>query len=426
MEGTEPSCSDLYGLTDEMALDELESFSDEEEVGEDTTAEQVKQGTDIQGIPWERLRLSRENYRRERLNNYKAHANEDVPVASVDKDAAPVQTGNTFFEFSRNSRSVRSSIVHFQLRNLLSATSNHDVYVNFRNCITHYSTLTRKTTPVLDLSGATSGGSAPGLGNVQVCTQAIKDGLLVVGGFYGELVAKNLCSEDDNVTFSRRVTDNINGITNAVEIFHPVTGGPRIMTSNNDAKVRVIDAESFKTVGDFGFPWAVNYATASPTHPHLMCVVGDDAEAVLADSDSGKVAATLRGHLHYSFAAAWHPDGRVFATGSQDMSTRLWDLRYLKRSFGTLMGQIGAVRSLRYSSDGRFLAVAEPADFVHLYDVASDYRQCQEVDMFGEISGCCFSPDSDVLFTSIADATYSSLLQFKQSRGHRAFDHFVC
>ncbi len=36
----------------------------------------------------------------------------------------------------------------------------------------------------------------------------------------------------------------------------------------------------------------------------------------------------------------------------------------------------------------------------------------QEIDMFGEISGVCFSPQADKFFVGIADATYSSLLQF--------------
>ena len=34
--------------------------------------------------------------------------------------------------------------------------------------------------------------------------------------------------------------------------------------------------------------------------------------------------------------------------------------------------------------------------------------------MFGEISGVCFSPEADKFFVGIADATYSSLLQFNR------------
>lgn len=60
---------------------------------------------------------------------------------------------------------------------------------------------------------------------------------------------------------------------------------------------------------------------------------------------------------------------------AQDTTTRIWDMRKLDRSVHTFCGEMSAVRSLRYSPDGRFLAVAEAADFVNLYDVASGYTR---------------------------------------------------
>jgi WD40 repeat protein len=54
----------------------------------------------------------------------------------------------------------------------------------------------------------------------------------------------------------------------------------------------------------------------------------------------------------------------------QDMTTRLWDIRYPARSFALLKAHIGAVRSLRFSPCGRFLAAAEPADYVTIYDAS--------------------------------------------------------
>ncbi|KAF5783384.1 putative transcription factor WD40-like family [Helianthus annuus] len=76
------------------------------------------------------------------------------------------------------------------------------------------------------------------------------------------------------------------------------------------------------------------------------------------------LAATVEGHLDYSFASAWHPDGRIFATGNQDKTCRLWDIRNLATSVSVLKGNMVAVRSVRFSSDGQFLVVAEAADFV--------------------------------------------------------------
>lgn len=142
--------------------------------------------------------------------------------------------------------------------------------------------------------------------------------------------------------------------------------------------------------------------------------------------------ARLQGHLDYSFSSAWHPDGRVLATGNQDRTCRLWDVRNPSRSVAVLEGRIGAVRALRYSPDGRFLAIAEPADFVHVYDAAAGYAAAQEIDLFGEIAGVAFSPagnngggDDDggeALFVSIADRTYGSLLEFHRRRRHGYLD----
>ena len=178
------------------------------------------------------------------------------------------------------------------------------------------------------------------------------------------------------------------------------------------------------------------------------------------DGSSGAHVANLAGHSDYSFAAAWHPDGNVIATGNQvrcwgrcglhfprplpyyecpprspkaaacaplrlsfctppcrtcgcnfapqsehrahddlrllmptpsprpapprpgpqnkqkhtnaqDMTTRLWDLRMPSRSFALLKAHIGAIRALRFSPCGRFLAAAEPADYITIYDAAA-------------------------------------------------------
>ena len=54
----------------------------------------------------------------------------------------------------------------------------------------------------------------------------------------------------------------------------------------------------------------------------------------------------------------------------QDTTTRVWDTRMLgKGSLALLRGSMGAVRSLRFSPDGRFLAAAESVDFVQLYEI---------------------------------------------------------
>lgn len=132
-----------------------------------------------------------------------------------------------------------------------------------------------------------------------------------------------------------------------------------------------------------------------------------------------QVTGSLKGHLDYSFASAWHPDGRILATGNQDTTCRLWDIRNLSESFAVLKGRMGAIRAVKFTDDGRFLSFAEPADFVHVIDAQSGYVKGQEIDLFGEIAGISFSPDAEALFIGIADRTYGSLLEFNKRHLNR-------
>ena len=50
-------------------------------------------------------------------------------------------------------------------------------------------------------------------------------------------------------------------------------------------------------------------------------------------------------------------------------------MRKPEQALHVLRGRMGAIRSLRFSNDGRFLAMAEPADFVHIFDTSTDFSR---------------------------------------------------
>ncbi|KAF5796325.1 putative transcription factor WD40-like family [Helianthus annuus] len=392
---------------------------------QDTSAAQARRGKDIQGIPWERLSITREKYRQTRLEQYKNY--ENIPQSGETSEKACKATNKTgmFYDFRRSSRSVRSKILHFQLRNLVWATSKHDVYFMSHSSVYHWSSLKSKKTEVLNLYGRVApsenhpGSLQEGFTQTQVSTIAVKDNLLVVGGFKGELICKILGRP--GVSFCTRTTYDENAITNALDICTTPSGAVHLTASNNDCGLREFDMENFRMTKHFRFPWPVNHTSTSPDGK-LLTVVGDNPEGLLVDSHSGKTVASLKGHLDFSFASAWHPDGQTFATGNQDKTCRVWDVRNLSESVTALKGNIGAIRSIRYSSDGRFMAMAEPADFVHVFDVKSGYQTEQEIDFFGEISGTTFSPDAESLFIGVWDREYGSLLEMGRKRNNFYLD----
>ncbi|XP_010252904.1 PREDICTED: uncharacterized WD repeat-containing protein C2A9.03-like [Nelumbo nucifera] len=394
----------------------------------DTSAAQARRGIDIQGIPWERLNITREKYRQTRLEQYKNY--ENVPQSGVgsEKECKPTKKGGMYYEFRRNTRSVKSTILHFQLRNLVWATSKHDAYLMSHYSVIHWSSLKCTKSEVLNVSGHVApcekhpGSLLEGFTQTQVSTLAVKDKLLVAGGFQGELICKYL--DRPGVSFCCRTTYDDNAITNAVEIYESYSGAVHFTASNNDCAVRDFDMERFQLSKHFRFAWPVNHTSLSPDGK-LIVIVGDNPDGILVDSQTGKTVMPLCGHLDYSFASAWHPDGRTFATGNQDKTCRIWDVRNLSKSVAVLKGNLGAIRSIRFTSDGQFMAMAEPADFVHVYDAKNGYEKQQEIDFFGEISGVSFSPDTESLFIGVWDRTYGSLLQYGRCRNYSYLDSLI-
>nr|KYP52844.1 putative WD repeat-containing protein C2A9.03 [Cajanus cajan] len=311
------------------------------------------------------------------------------------------------------------------LRNLLWATSKHDVYLMQNYSAMHWSSVLRRGKEVLNVAKPIiptlkrPGFLAQPVSRVQISTMTVKENLMVAGGFQGELICKNL--KHPGVLFCGKISTDDNAITNAVDVFRNPAGSLRVITANNDSQVRVFDAENFASLGCFKYDWSVNNTSVSPDGK-LLAVLGDSTECLIADANTGKITGSLKGHLDYSFASAWHPDGRILATGNQDTTCRLWDIRNLSQSMAVLKGRMGAIRALRFTSDGRFLAMAEPADFVHIFDSHSGYVQGQEIDLFGEIAGISFSPDTEALFVGIADRTYGSLLEFIRKRHNYYLD----
>ncbi|XP_050204757.1 uncharacterized WD repeat-containing protein C2A9.03-like isoform X2 [Mercurialis annua] len=308
------------------------------------------------------------------------------------------------------------------LRNLLWATSKHDVYLMQNYSLMHWSSLLRRGKEVLNVAKPiiptqdNPGLLSQSVSRVQVSTMAVKDNLIVAGGFQGELICKYL--NQPGVAFCTKISTDENAITNSVDIYHNHNGSMRIMTANNDTMVRLFDVETFACLNHFSFDWSVNNTSVSPDGK-LLAVLGDNTGCLIADANSGKVTGSLEGHLDYSFSSAWHPNGQILATGNQDTTCRLWDIRNLSKCLTVLKGNMGAIRALRFTSDGRFLAMAEPADFVHIFDAESGYVECQEIDLFGEISGISFSPDTEALFVGVADRTYGSLLEFNRRHFYR-------
>ncbi|WOL02738.1 hypothetical protein Cni_G11457 [Canna indica] len=110
------------------------------------------------------------------------------------------------------------------LRNLIWATSKHDVYTVQNYSVTHWSSLLRRGKEVLNVAGKV------------IPTQSM---------------------DQPGVAFSTKLNDD-GEITNAVDIAQSSSGSIQVVTAGNDCYVRVIDAETFVQLNHLPFGWSVN------------------------------------------------------------------------------------------------------------------------------------------------------------------------
>ncbi|KAI9193422.1 WD40-repeat-containing domain protein [Polychytrium aggregatum] len=390
--------------------DSADNFVTDDLRPEEVTPEDIAQGHDIQGLKWSEIQRSRTYYRDQRIVEYRNYKNLDIPYDRVEEEIARVRTDGQFYKFRYTRLSQVCTIVHFQLRNLIWATSKNDVYYIHNSSVRHWCPLSKRARSVLKVHS-----------HIRISTMCAKMNYLIAGGYQGEFVLRSL--NEGSAEKSGAVSPNrSNGITNHIDIVESRSGVHEAIISSNDEFGRVMNLDRGEIVQAFRFDWALNCSARSPDQKRL-CVVGDVKDSLIVDSQTGQTLETLTGHIDYSFACAWSPCGRFVVTGNQDCTARLYDTRNLQSTLATFSANLGAVRSLRFSDDGQFLAMAESADFVHLFDLRShcaesDYRS-QVIDFFGEIGGVCFTPgDAEGLFIGVAaqQSEPGSIIEFERRR----------
>ncbi|KAJ5646727.1 NACHT and WD40 domain protein [Penicillium lividum] len=111
---------------------------------------------------------------------------------------------------------------------------------------------------------------------------------------------------------------------------------------------------------------------------------------------------TLEGHTGLVRSVVFSPDGRFLATGSYDMTTRLWNT-----STGALEqlleGHSGGIESVAISPNGQLLASGSRDKTIRLWNIATGVLLQTLEDISGSVLSVAFSPDSRLLASGSGD-----------------------
>ncbi|KAI1333390.1 WD40-repeat-containing domain protein [Xylariaceae sp. FL0255] len=366
---------------------------------------------DIQGTDWVKMGVDRLTARRCRVKTFRNYVN--LRQSDVWNKSLPdvlLDNGENYYRFQ--SMDIRHDVrlLHFQLRNILACHNRNRVFYPAGHAV-------RDTVRELD----------PTTGNVKtamkfksgrdaaVSTLTADESILMSGSFYGTYQYRSL--HGDGVCADGRLTEHPSGITNHVQISSSHTSSaPQAAFASNDRGFRIVDLPTNQIISRTMFPYAINSSALSPDK-RLRVMVGDLQEVLITEADTGKIAASIKGHRDYGFACDWSPDGTKVATGNQDKTVRVWDSRKWKEPVAVLRCEMAGARSIRFSPLGTrpVLVAAEEADFVNIIDGVS-FDSKQTFDIFGELAGVAFTSEGEEIVVMSSDPYRGGIMTLERSR----------
>ena len=325
-----------------------------------------------------------------------------------------VPNTDSSFQFRRNNTTHRAFFPHFQLRNVLAATSRNGIYYAAGQQVYRTDAEGRATDLIVDLSKRlTMDGS--------ITTIASTDNVLVAGAFDGEYAITDLSSTYGSPCKFGRTTDfNLDTksrIVNHMHLFESrTTYQPQAVLCSNDFRLRVLDCATDTFTNSFLYPAAVNCSATSP-NGRMRVVVGDFQETLITNAETGQPFETLNSHTEDAFACAWADDGIHVATAAQDSTIVVWDARNWATPLTVLTSELSVPRSLRFSPVGsgpRVLIAAEADDYINIIN-AQTFESKQVFDFFGPIGGVAFTPDGQSLFVANGERRFGGIIELERT-----------
>jgi WD40 repeat protein len=305
---------------------------------------------------------------------------------------------------------------HFQLRNVMAATSRNDIYYATKEGVLRTDASGSSLVPVIDLRKRTVNGNP-----CQITTLAASNNVLIAGGFEGDYYMANLASPDDPDFITGMIRDwapdTKSYLTNHLHLFNSRSSyNPQAVFCSNDGGLRVLDCATDTFQYSFSFPFAVNCSDTSPDG-RLRVVVGDFQETLITNAETGEPLATLKAHTDDAFACAWADDGIHVASAAQDSTIAIWDARYWSEPVAMIPSELSVPRALRFSPVGsgpRVLIAAEADDYINIIN-AQTFESKQVFDFFGPTAGISMTPDGQSLFVANAEKRFGGIIELERA-----------
>ena len=268
---------------------------------------------------------------------------------------------------------------HFQLHECVVALSNKDILYTSDRGLSHFDMVSGKNRMIMEAEKVESINYSKRLNMVTGCSN--NTSIYV----YDILNEKSVLNE--------KLIPQADLINGSIFVDDP---SDSILACGNYKSVLHYDLVKKKSIKMIDSIHYVNQIAYKPDNK-LIAFAMDDVDIQIKNLNDPQCNIILKGHEDYNFAVKFMDEYKI-ATGSQDVSTRIWDLRKPEKELHVLGGFNSEVGAFCYCPKRKVLFCCENFTYIYAYDFSESIIKRRTFDFFSLISGIALSPDGNSLF----------------------------